>query len=255
MNILSRAVLLLFLIFPFNALCSEKIDINSAVFDDLVKIVHIGEKRALELISLRPFSSLDDLERIKGIGPVRIEEIKKQGLAFVEFNTLTDFTAEVKFFSQEIDFSEPFDSKKENDLLYESKKNETFKIDINTASPQELQKIVGIGPVLSQRIMETRPFSSLDGLLKVHGIGSEILEKIKKQDLAWVETGLNQLKDESPDFLETNLATIIDPFKKIPSDKNEKVSFLVFATAFFSAVFSGIIILFLKKKIKESGFF
>ncbi|MDP2664151.1 MAG: lamin tail domain-containing protein [bacterium] len=61
----------------------EKIDINAAPLEELVKIIHIGEARALELTSLRPFSSLDDLAGIKGIGPSRIEDIKNQGLAWV----------------------------------------------------------------------------------------------------------------------------------------------------------------------------
>lgn len=62
---------------------TEKIDINTAPLEGLVKLIHIGEIRALELISLRPFSSLDDLARIKGISELRIEDIKKQGLAWI----------------------------------------------------------------------------------------------------------------------------------------------------------------------------
>jgi hypothetical protein len=61
---------------------AEKIDINSAPLEDLIKIIHIGQARATELISLRPFSSLDDLTRIKGIGQARLEDIKEQGLAW-----------------------------------------------------------------------------------------------------------------------------------------------------------------------------
>lgn len=62
---------------------AEKIDINTAPVVDLMKIIHIGEARARELISLRPFSSVDDLIRIKGIGEARIQDIKQQGLAWV----------------------------------------------------------------------------------------------------------------------------------------------------------------------------
>lgn len=63
---------------------TEAIDINSASLEELTEIIHIGEARAKELISLRPFSSLDDLVRIKGIGPARIKDIKNQGLAHVK---------------------------------------------------------------------------------------------------------------------------------------------------------------------------
>lgn len=64
-------------------LAVEKIDINAAPLEDLVKIIHIGEVRAQELISLRPFSSLDDLARINGISEKRVEDIKKQDLAYI----------------------------------------------------------------------------------------------------------------------------------------------------------------------------
>jgi len=61
------------------------ININTASFDELQQIIHIGPTRANELISLRPFSSLNDMGRINGIkvGGVRLNEIKAQGLACV----------------------------------------------------------------------------------------------------------------------------------------------------------------------------
>lgn len=63
---------------------SAVIDINTAPLEDLVRITHIGETRANELISLRPFYSLDDLTKIKGIGDKALEDIKQQGLAWVD---------------------------------------------------------------------------------------------------------------------------------------------------------------------------
>lgn len=56
---------------------------NSATAEELDGIKHIGLERAGQIIDLRPFSSLDDLVRIKGIGPQRLAEIKAQGLACV----------------------------------------------------------------------------------------------------------------------------------------------------------------------------
>jgi DNA uptake protein ComE-like DNA-binding protein len=46
-------------------------------------IVHIGPARAAQIVSLRPFSSVDDLIRVKGIGPQRLAGIKAQGIACV----------------------------------------------------------------------------------------------------------------------------------------------------------------------------
>jgi len=62
---------------------AEKIDINTASLEDLMKIIHIGKTRAIELITLRPFTSLDDLLKIKGIGEQRLKDIKSQGLAWI----------------------------------------------------------------------------------------------------------------------------------------------------------------------------
>ncbi len=88
MKLLSRAVFFSLLLFSIKTSAAERIDINTAGLEDLIKIIHIGEIRALELISLRPFSSLDDLARIKGIGELRIEDIKEQGLAWVNMTEL-----------------------------------------------------------------------------------------------------------------------------------------------------------------------
>jgi len=52
-------------------------------------------------------------------------------------------------------------------------------LDLNTATKKELQSIRGIGPVLAERIIAGRPYKTVDDLLKVKGIGSKKLEKIR----------------------------------------------------------------------------
>ncbi len=53
------------------------------------------------------------------------------------------------------------------------------KVEINTASLEQLDEIIGIGPVLAQKIIDARPFSSVDDLLKVKGIGEKKFERIR----------------------------------------------------------------------------
>ncbi|KUO52330.1 MAG: hypothetical protein APF76_04660 [Desulfitibacter sp. BRH_c19] len=63
---------------------SGKININTASFEDLQEIIHIGAERAQEVINLRPFISLDELSKVTGIGPARLADIKAEGKAYVE---------------------------------------------------------------------------------------------------------------------------------------------------------------------------
>lgn len=52
-------------------------------------------------------------------------------------------------------------------------------LDLNTASKQELQSIKGIGPVLAEKIIAGRPYTAVDELLEVNGIGQKIFENIR----------------------------------------------------------------------------
>ena len=58
-------------------------DINTASLEELDKIKHIGPVRAAALVELRPFRSVDDMERINGISRERVQEIKAEGIACV----------------------------------------------------------------------------------------------------------------------------------------------------------------------------
>ena len=74
-------------------------------------------------------------------------------------------------------------------------------IDINSASAEELDKLDGIGPVYAERIIEDRPFSSVDGLIDVSGIGNKTLEKIMLQGLACVSAEAN-IPEVNPEIYE-----------------------------------------------------
>jgi len=54
-------------------------------------------------------------------------------------------------------------------------------VNINTASQSELEKLVGIGPVYAQKIIEQRPYSNLEELVSKKIIPQKTYEKIKNE--------------------------------------------------------------------------
>ena len=78
---------------------------------------------------------------------------------------------------------------------------EEGQIDINTATLTELDEIYGIGPVKAQSIIDSRPFDSVNDLIKVTGIGEITLDKIIDQGLVCV-TGNTPLQNSEEEASE-----------------------------------------------------
>ena len=66
----------------------------------------------------------------------------------------------------------------------QAQENAVAVVNINTASPEELITINGIGPALADRIVQYREevgaFSAVDDILNVRGIGEEKFKKIRE---------------------------------------------------------------------------
>ena len=52
-------------------------------------------------------------------------------------------------------------------------------VNLNTAPQGELEALPGIGPALARRIVEARPFRSVEDLDRVKGIGPKRLEVLR----------------------------------------------------------------------------
>ena len=175
----------------YNPCDNGGVDINTATKEYLLYITSIGEKRADDIISLRPFTSLDDLVRVSGIGSATLAKIKEQGCAYVIVEKKEDVV---------VDKYNPCDS---------------GGVDINNASKEDLVFITGIGEAIAERIINARHFSSIDDLVRVNGIGSATLAKIKEQGCAYVSSsssssGSSGSSDSSSSVVVSNPVLSVD---------------------------------------------
>lgn len=142
-------LILIFVIFIYSvsATCNPgQIDINNASKEELIKIIHIANARADQIIELRTeklFKSLDDLARVKGIslGGSHLEDIKEQGLACV--NGISEDEEEIP----EDEENEEETNEEENDEEEEEIK-ETTKVTGRSAENPESQSREEIKPIV-----------------------------------------------------------------------------------------------------------
>ncbi len=78
-----RKLLLTFIMwFAICGIAVAAVNINTATKDELVSLKGVGEKRAQAIIDYRtkngPFKTVDDLEKVPGIGPGIMKQIKSQ---------------------------------------------------------------------------------------------------------------------------------------------------------------------------------
>jgi competence protein ComEA len=59
--------------------------------------------------------------------------------------------------------------------------SQTARVHINTASLSELDALSGVGPVTAQKIIDNRPYQSVDDLVTKKALGQSVFAKIKDQ--------------------------------------------------------------------------
>jgi len=90
---------------------------------------------------------------------------------------------------------------------------EEGQIDINTASAEELDQIVYIGPARAEQIIALRPFDSVDDMIRISGIGEVYLNAIKEQGLACVN-GVDEDEEFEGESEGDNENSIEEPLSK-----------------------------------------
>jgi competence protein ComEA len=144
-----------------------RVDLNEARRAELLQLPGVGPNLADRIEEYRRshggFRSVDELRKVPGIGPATMEKLRPL-VCVRNFGT------------------QPMPAVAKSGGAAKKVASLKSPVDVNNASLTELQTLPGIGPKLSQRIVDERErkaFVSVEDLRRVPGIGVKTLEKLK----------------------------------------------------------------------------
>jgi len=149
------------------------VDINAATQAELEAVKGIGPVTAQKIIDHRPYKSLTELKKA-GLSPKAIKELKPFLTAKAAPAPATAAPAAAP---EAKPAAEPAAAKGKKAKAPEPAGGAP--VDLNAADQKTLEALPGIGPALAKKIIEARPFQSVDDLSKVKGLSKAKVEALK----------------------------------------------------------------------------
>jgi competence protein ComEA len=161
-----------------------RIDLNHADRAQLLQLPGVGAHTAERIeeyrLSHKGFHNVEELRQVHGVGPAALERLRP----YIDADA--DDVLEDGMDAAPAPKEAPPKSVKPaaRKAVNGTKKGDALKepIDVNHATATELQRLPGVGPALSSRIIlvrEQRPFRSVEELRRVPSIGVKTLEKLR----------------------------------------------------------------------------
>ena len=161
------------------------VDLNTASQKDLEEIKGVGPATAKKIIAARPYKSVDELKKA-GLSAKQIDSMKPYvtvGAAPAAAAPVTAPAAKPAPAPAAPAAAAPAPAKAARAPAAEkaapAKLAPGEKVNINTAPKEKLDALPGIGPVKAQAIIDGRPYSKPEDIMKVKGIKQGEYNKIK----------------------------------------------------------------------------
>ena len=154
------------------------VDLNTADQKAIEALPGVGPTLAKRIMEARPFQSLDDLSKIKGMTKTKVAALKDK-VTVGPAAPAAPAPAAQKPVPAPAPAAGPQPATAAKEKAEASKLAPGERININTATAEELDKLPDIGPVKAQAIIEGRPYKTPEDIMKVRGIKEGIYNKIK----------------------------------------------------------------------------
>jgi len=159
----------------------QPVNVNTADLATLETLPGVGPATAQHIIDGRPYKSITDLEKVKGLGKSKADAMQGKitfGSTSAKKSSKTPSSA--------------------SSQSHKSSSAATAPVNVNTADLATLETLPGVGATTAQRIIDGRPYSNLNDLEQVKGLSKTKVEAMKNQiTFGSISTVTNRKKSRS----------------------------------------------------------
>jgi competence protein ComEA len=158
----------------------DKVNLNQATVQELETLPGVGAATAQAIVKARPFKSINDLTNVTGIGESKLATLRPHvTLQSAPPARTVGRPSNGERATGQSSSTAPARSRSTGPNAASKELASGERIDLNTATKEELESLPDIGPTRAQAIIDARPFATVEDVMKVKGIKEGVFGQIK----------------------------------------------------------------------------